>query len=64
MLISTCPNCDATHEEDKDATWVRCPRCGHRYDPWDESGDESRPEPDYGGAFDGFTVTSDADPGL
>jgi len=21
-------------------------------------------EPDYGGAFDGFTVTSDADPGL
>jgi len=22
------------------------------------------PEPDYSGAFDGFTVTSDADPGL
>lgn len=22
------------------------------------------PVPDYGGAFDGFTVTSDADPGL
>jgi hypothetical protein len=26
--------------------------------------DREPAEPDYGGAFDGFTVTSDADPGL
>lgn len=64
-LITTCPSCDCVHEEDKDATWVQCPRCGHKYDPWaeDHMGDAG-PEPDYGGAFDGHTVTSDADPGL
>lgn len=30
---------------------------------WDERYSE-RQEPDYGDAFDGYTVTSDADPGL
>jgi hypothetical protein len=33
-------------------------------DAWNGIHHALHPEPDYGGAFDGFTVTSDADPGL
>jgi hypothetical protein len=29
-----------------------------------DAGERLEPEPDYGGAFDGFTVSSDADSGL
>jgi hypothetical protein len=48
--------------------------CGHSQDwfgstavyvePEPPTGLELFDEPDYGGAFEGFTVTSDADPGL
>jgi len=36
--------------------------CNAEYDDVDMDDDE--PEQDYSGAFDGFSVTSDADPGL
>jgi len=65
IMITTCI-CGTTHEVDIDAESTRCPRCGHFYyldaDYLDEPRLES--DPDYGGAFDGHTVTSDADPGL
>lgn len=65
-LITTCPMCWRQHEEDSEAERTTCPKCGHWYyldaDYLDEPRLES--DPDYGGAFDGHTVTSDADPGL
>lgn len=60
-----CPKCEAmppvdavTAEEDDDF----CIECGHNH--IGPCADEGQPDPDYGGAFDGFTVSSDADPGL
>ena len=66
ILITTCIMCGHHHEVDIDASTTRCPRCGHFYYLDDDERDEpdAGPEPDYGGAFDGHTVTSDADPGL
>ncbi len=58
-----CGDCDGN-------AWL-CPKCGHE---WPDEGnpcychedneDPGYDESDYSGAFDGFTVTSDADPGL
>lgn len=65
-LITTCPMCGRQHEKDPEADRTTCPHCGHFYYLDDGYLDEPRVEsdPDYGGAFDGHTVTSDADPGL
>lgn len=65
-FITTCMMCGRPHEVGVDASTTRCPRCGHFYYLDDDQRDEpdAGPEPDYGGAFDGHTVTSDADPGL
>lgn len=66
ILITTCPMCGSTREVYIDTDRTRCPKCSHFYyldaDYLDEPRLES--DPDYGGAFDGHTVTSDADPGL
>lgn len=62
-LITTCIMCGHQHEVDIDDSTTRCPRCGRFYYLNDDEPDAG-PEPDYGGAFDGHTVTSDADPGL
>lgn len=64
MLVCTCPNCGLSKEADLDQVAVLCHRCGHRWDLRDEDDDGFDPDPDYGGAFDGFGVSSDADPGL
>lgn len=58
-----CSRASEVHPAD-DST--RCPKCGHFYYLDSDYLDEPRLEsdPDYGGAFDGHTVTSDADPGL
>jgi hypothetical protein len=45
----------------------RCPRCGQTFTDSDCAScliDLDVLDRDYGGAFDGFTVPSDADPGL
>jgi hypothetical protein len=64
VLITTCPNCGRACEVDPQAQWTTC-RCGTSYNVWENMDEaDDGPEPDYGGAFDGFTVTSDADPGL
>ena len=60
ILITTCPGCGKQHEVDIETIIVNCHACGVRYDLREDNDDD----PDYGGAFDGFTVTSDADPGL
>ena len=62
-MICTCPNCGHTNEADIDQLVVRCQRCGHRWDMRDEDEQDDQ-DPDYGGAFDGHTVHSDADTGL
>ena len=68
IIVTTCPmfSCRHVHEVDVDTESTCCPRCGHFYYLDDDQRDEpdAGPEPDYGGAFDGHTVTSDADPGL
>lgn len=62
-LITTCRECGRAREVSVDTRWTVCPRCGCQYHIWDEElVDET--DPDYGGAFDGHTVHSDADPGL
>lgn len=64
----------------KHATNLICPECGFAWkglqqsicpscdaaegEQPDENYYDDAPQPDYGGAFDGFSVTSDADPGL
>lgn len=63
-LITTCPKCRRPHELPADAVYTECPRCCFAYDIWDEDSVEDDTEPDYGGAFDGYRVHSDADPGL
>jgi hypothetical protein len=63
-LITACPNCWSQFEVDIDSTWVTCSKCNERYDLRDDGEQDPDPDPDFGGAFDGFTVTSDADPGL
>lgn len=64
MIITTCPKCLHSFEVDIDAISVKCPNCSLVY-IWDGDDDDSfDPDPDYGGAFDGFSVVSDADPGL
>ena len=62
-MICTCPRCGRPNEADIDQVIVRCYRCGHRWDLREEEGPDAT-DPDYGGAFDGYTVHSDADPGL
>jgi hypothetical protein len=62
-FMSTCPNCTRVSRFDADDTIVYCPRCDHRYDLRDDD-DVIDTDPDYGGAFDGFGVQSDADSGL
>lgn len=64
IIVTTCIICGRSHEVDIDTMKTRCPHCGHAYrlDDDDEGADD--PDPDYGGAFDGREVTSDADPGL
>jgi hypothetical protein len=51
----------ATHET-YGGRW--CPACEMFWPEPGERGDMLPSEPDYGGAFDGNQVTSDADPGL
>lgn len=64
MLITTCPECGRIREIDPMSRYTTC-RCGCRYNVWDYMDDrDPEPDPDYGGAFDGHTVTSDADEGL
>ena len=63
IMITTCI-CGRSHEVDIDTESTRCPRCGRFYYLDEDYLDEPRMEPDYGGAFDGHTVTSDSDPGL
>ena len=63
-MITTCPDCRFAFEVDIDAKMVRCPKCSHRFHTWDDDDDSPEGDPDYGGAFDGFNVSSDADPGL
>lgn len=63
-IITTCPNCGHTHEVDTNAVATRCPHCRHDYRIWDDAAIADDPDVDYGGAFDGHTVHSDADPGL
>lgn len=60
-LVCTCPDCGHVMHVDRDVKLVACGRCGMTYDPWDDTASELDTEPDYGGAFDGFTVHSDAD---
>lgn len=63
MIITTCPDCGHRFSVDTQATLAICERCNTSFSVWDDDpGDD--PDPDYGGAFDGFTVTSDADDGL
>lgn len=63
MIITTCPKCSHSFEVDIDTLSVKCPKCSKVY-IWTDDDDSSDPDPDYGGAFDGFNVSSDADPGL
>lgn len=63
MIITTCPRCSHAFEVDIDAIKVQCPKCSLTYH-WQDDGDPDESDPDYGGAFDGFMVSSDADPGL
>lgn len=62
--LTTCPRCHHTFDFDPDDRRVWCPSCACRFRPWDEDAEPLEYEPDYGGTFDGFTVHSDADPGL
>lgn len=64
VFITTCPDCGHAFEEDMNCTETTCPRCGRRYWLFDDDEPANDNDPDYGGAFDGHTVTSDADPGL
>lgn len=63
--LTIFPNGKRQHEVDIDAETTRCPKCGHFYH-LDDDDDWSADDPvaDFGGTFDGHTVTSDADPGL
>jgi hypothetical protein len=63
-LITTCPSCFRPFEADPEDILVTCAKCGHRYDLSDPDADTFDPDPDFGGAFDGLTVQSDADAGL
>ncbi|TXH51174.1 MAG: hypothetical protein E6Q97_18985 [Desulfurellales bacterium] len=68
-LITTCPGCGRSREIDPQANFTTCPRCRTRYNVWGTVEDSDppithEPDPDYGGAFDGHTVFSDADPSL
>ena len=64
IYLSTCPTCELLQEVEQDTRWTNCERCGLRYNINDDSEPQFDPDPDYGGAFDGFNVSSDADPGL
>ena len=55
--MKACPNCEQPLTLDEVDNTHFCEECG-----WTQLPPEH--EPDYGGAFDGTTVTSDADPGL
>jgi hypothetical protein len=63
MIITTCPRCALSFDVDIDAEKVTCPKCRLVYH-WQDDDDSTESDPDYGGAFDGFNVSSDADPGL
>lgn len=64
MIITTCPECGHQFEVETQATLAICARCNTAYQIWQDQDDDPDPDPDYGGAFDGFNVSSDADPGL
>lgn len=59
--VFTCWNCSRVFDSNADS--ARCPKCG-RLNDINLDGDPHETEPDFGGSFDGHTVTSDADPGL
>lgn len=63
-LLTTCPECGLRAYVPRDTHHVDCACCGCSYDPWDDDPSTEDDTPDYGGSFDGFTVYSDADPGL
>lgn len=63
-LVTTCPNCCRVHYIDPQAAHTTCHRCGCKYNVWEDAAEADDDEPDYGGAFDGHSVFSDADPGL
>ncbi len=56
-IKTTCAHCGEVIQYHWQARVQECDDCADS-----TAGDFT--EPDYGGAFDGFTVTSDADPGL
>lgn len=65
MIVTYCPRCPNAFEIDVEDTHATCGRCGHHWNLSDDSQfPDDGPDPDYGGAFDGFNVSSDADPGL
>lgn len=59
----TCYCCRAIYTADARARCVYCPACLVRIQAEARAAQEET-EPDYGGAFDGHQVISDADPGL
>lgn len=59
--IFSCWNCGRVFDAHTDIAC--CPKCG-RLNDINTDDDPQETEPDFGGAFDGHTVTSDADPGL
>lgn len=65
VRITTCIMCGRQHEAPVEAEKTTCPHCRHWY--WlddDDEATEDDVDPDYGGAFDGHSVFSYADPGL
>ena len=64
MIICTCPDCGHQFEVGTQVTLAICKRCNTAFQLWADADDDPDSDPDYGGAFDGFNVSSDADPGL
>lgn len=63
-IVTTCLMCQKQHEVDVDTDTTRCPHCGRFYYLDDDKWSADDLDADFGGAFDGHTVISDADPGL
>jgi hypothetical protein len=60
-IKTTCAHCGEVIQYQWTNRVQECDDCAEWFNS--TSGEDFH-EPDYGGAFDGFTVTSDADPGL